>query len=417
MRDDPAHGDRARAHPYIPNSEPAARRRLLNATGLADAADLFRGIPGDLRLRDDLDLPAPLPAEADVERHVTSLLKRNTATDELLSFLGGGCYPHHVPAVCDEINARSEFLTAYAGTTHEDHGRFQALFEYQSLLAELLDMDIVTLPLYDGDQACASALRTSGRVTGRTTALISETLGRTTVSKARDYLQPAMHLRTLPADPGTGMADLDALHQELDGDVAAVLLASPASSGVIDTGIAAAAAAAHDTGALLTVRCDPISLGVLAPPASLGADITCGDIQSLGMHQNFGGGQAGFLAVHDRAEIVRELPARIFGVARTAAGGEYGFGDIAFDRTSFARRENGKEWVGTAAALWGITAAVYLSLMGPAGMTEVGETILHRTRYAMTRLAAVPGLVIRHERSRTSASSSPPSPAATLPGP
>jgi glycine dehydrogenase subunit 1 len=137
---------------------------------------------------------------------------------------------------------------------------------------------------------------------------------------------------------------------------------------------------------------DPISLGVLAPPADSGADIACGDIQPLGMHLHAGGGMGGFIATHDDETFVMEYPSRLFGVAPTTEPGEYGFGDVAYERTSFAHREQGKEWVGTAAALWGITAGVYLALMGPQGMVELGEGVMARTAYAMRRIAAIPGV-------------------------
>jgi dipeptidyl aminopeptidase/acylaminoacyl peptidase/glycine cleavage system pyridoxal-binding protein P len=384
------------AHPYVPQSEPVARRRMLDTLGLSGVADLYADIPPDLRLDRDLDLPPALTAEADLERHVAALLDRNTSTREALSFLGGGCYQYHVPAVCDEINARSEFLTAYAGTAHEDHGRFQALFEYQSMLGELLEMDVVTLPLYDGYQASASALRMAGRITGRSRVLIGAATAPDKLRRIADYLGPTAAITMVPTVPDTGTVDLAALAALLDDRVSAVLLETPNHDGAVETGLAAATELAHAAGALSVASCDPIALGVLAPPAAAGADIACGDIQSLGIHQNFGGGQAGFLAVHDHEEIVRELPARIFGIARTRVDGEYGFGDIAFDRTSFARRENGKEWVGTAANLWGITAGVYLALLGPVGLRELGETILHRTRYAKARLARIDGLALRH---------------------
>jgi glycine dehydrogenase subunit 1 len=110
------------------------------------------------------------------------------------------------------------------------------------------------------------------------------------------------------------------------------------------------------------------------------------------MHQAFGGGHGGFIATRDDPRFVAELPSRLFGIAPTSVPGEYGFGDVAYERTSFALREEGKEWVGTAAALWGITAGVYLALMGPQGMRELGETLMARTRYAMTLLAEIPGV-------------------------
>ncbi|HUZ22511.1 MAG TPA: aminomethyl-transferring glycine dehydrogenase subunit GcvPA [Streptosporangiaceae bacterium] len=384
------------AHPYIPNSEPRVRAQMLAAVGAASTEEFYAAIPAALRVDGLLDLPEPFTCEADLVRHVEGLLGRNTSTRDAISFLGAGCYNHHVPAVCDEVNGRSEFLTAYAGEPYEDHGRFQALFEYASMMGELLEMDVVTVPVYDGYQASATALRMCGRITGRPVVLVTTAISADKRRKIADYLLPDMRIRDLPASAGTGTLDEDSLAAALDDDVAGVYLESPNYFGVVETGIARAAGLAHRNSSLLVVSADPISLGVLASPASLGADIACGDIQSLGMHQYFGGGQAGYIAVHDDERFVMELPARLFGLAPTSVPGELGFGDVAYERTSFAVREQGKEWVGTAAALWGITAGVYLALMGPAGMTDIGDTILARTRYAMMRLDAIPGLTVRH---------------------
>ncbi len=149
---------------------------------------------------------------------------------------------------------------------------------------------------------------------------------------------------------------------------------------------------AHDVGAVSVVGVDPITLGVLEPPAGYGADIVVGDVQPLGMHMAYGGGHAGFIATRDDPRFVLEYPSRLFGITPTTVEGEYGFGDVAYERTSFALREGGKEWVGTAAALWGITAGAYLALLGPHGMRELGETILQRSHYAAKRLARIPDI-------------------------
>lgn len=395
-RDDAGHPP---THPYIPNSEPGVRAEMLAAVGAASVEDFYADIPAALRVRGLLDLDEPFTAEADLVRHVEGMLNRNTSTCDAISFLGAGCYPHYVPAVCDEINGRSEFLTAYAGEPYEDHGRFQALFEYASMMAELLEMDVVTVPLYDGYQASATSLRMAGRITGRPVALISGSIAKDKLSKIVDYLAPGMRAQVIPAAPGTGSADLTALQAALGPQVAAVYLESPNYFGVVEVDAARAAELTHANESIFIMSADPISLGVLAPPAALGADIACGDIQSLGMHQNFGGGQAGYIAVHDDERFVLELPTRLFGIAPTTVPGEYGFGDVAYERTSFAVREAGKEWVGTAAALWGITAGVYLALMGPDGMVDIGNTIVARTRYAMQRLDQIPGTRVLHDAS------------------
>jgi glycine dehydrogenase subunit 1 len=314
----------------------------------------------------------------------------------LLSFLGAGCGQHYVPAICDEVNQRGEFLTAYAGEPYDDHGRFQALFEYASMMGELLNMDVVNVPTYDGFQAAATALRMAARLTDRKEILISRTISAEKLSKIRDYCKPELMLRPVDPNPRTGRLDLDALGELLSSRSAAVYFENPSYLGVIETAGDQISTAAHSHGAICIVGADPISLGILRPPIEYGADIACGDIQPLGVHMQYGGGQAGYIASRDEESYVAEYPSRLFGVAPTSVPGEYGFGDVLYERTSFAKREEGKEWVGTAAALWGITAAVYLALLGPEGIRDLGTGIMERARYAMLEIDGLAGISAPH---------------------
>ena len=379
-------------HPYIPNSVPTVKEQMLREVGAESVEDFFEDVPEKLRLKEKMDLPGPFLSEYALKRHVEGILAKNTTTQEYLSFLGAGCWQHHVPAVCDEVNRRGEFLTAYAGEPYDDHGRFQALFEYASMMGELLNMDVVNVPTYDGYQAAATSLRMAARITGRCKVLLSGTVGKDKLSKIREYCRPDLEIRLIGYDSGTGQLELDNLKAEVSSDTAAVYFENPSYLGLLETHGQQISDVAHDQGAICVVGVDPISLGVLAPPADYGADIVCGDIQPLGMHMQFGGGQAGFIATRDEEKYVMEYPSRLFGITPTSVEGEYGFGDVAYERTSFAVREEGKEWVGTAAALWGITAGVYLALMGPQGMVDIGDGIMSRARYAMMQLDKIEGV-------------------------
>ena len=379
-------------HPYIPSSVPDVRAAMLRQIGVADVEGLYADIPPELRLDRPLDLPPAFRSEHELRRHVEGLLARNTSAADYLSFLGAGCYQHFVPAVCDEINGRSEFLTAYGGDPYEDHGRFQALFEYCSQMGELLDMDVVSVPTYDGAQATGTALRMAGRLTGRRTALVPRTMSAQRRSAVANYVDPALDLVDVAYDPASGLLDLADLRSKLSSDTAAVLIENPNYLGLIEEGAPQIVALAHEHGALAVAAVDPSSLGVLEAPGNYGVDIACGDLQTLGIHMYFGGGHGGFIASRDEARIVGEYPSRLFGITTTAVPGEYGFGDVFWDRTSFHGREHGKEFVGTAAALWGITAGVYLALMGPQGMGELGRTWVQLGRYAASRLSSIPGV-------------------------
>jgi glycine dehydrogenase subunit 1 len=379
-------------HPYLPNTAPDVKAAMLAAVGAASTDEFYADIPESLRLDRPLDLPAPFVAEQDLVRHVDGLLGRNVSTRERLSFLGAGTYNHYVPAVVDEVINRSEFLTAYAGEPYEDHGRFQALFQYQSLMGELLNMDVVNVPTYDGFQATATSLAMAGRMSGRRGVIVASDVLPDKFSRVRDFVRTNLDLTVVPTVNGT--ADVAAIVALATDETAAIWVETPSYSGAVETAIRELADAAHAVGAVLVVGTDPVGYGVITPPADQGADIVCGDIQSLGLHQWFGGAHAGFIAVHDDPRFVMEMPSRLFGLATTEVPGEVGFGDVAYDRTSFAQREEGKEWVGTAAALWGIAAGVYLALMGPQGMADLGETLLARTRYAQLKLAAIAGVTL-----------------------
>lgn len=381
------------AHPYIPNSAASVRQRMLAAAGLSDIEDVFAEIPSALRLTQPLDLPPPLTAEADLSRHMAALLGRNRPAEPGRSFLGAGCYQHYVPAVCTEVNSRAEFLTAYAGEAYEDHGKWQALFEYTSLMAELLELDVVNVPTYDGYQAAATALRMAGRITGRPVVAVSNAVSAAKMAMIGGYLDQALTVRRIPHDR-SGQVDMDALAEILGSDVAAVYIESPNAFGVVEGRGPAIAEAAHAAGALLVVGTDPIALGYLETPARWGADLVCGDIQSLGLGMHFGGANGGFIASPDDERFVFEYPSRLFGLAPTRESGQIGFCDIAYERTSLASREQGNEWVGTAAALWGITAGVYLSLMGPVGLSELGAGVAARTRYAMQQIGQVESVTV-----------------------
>ncbi len=379
-------------YPYIPNSVPKVKEQMLREVGASNIEEFFADVPENLRIRGEMNLPDPLLSEFELKRHVEGILSQNQTASENLSFLGAGCWQHHVPAVCDEINQRSEFLTAYAGEPYEDHGRFQALFEYTSMMGELLDMDVVNVPTYDGFQAAATALRMAARITGRDEVLVVRSISPGKLSKFHDYLKPDIHVRLIEFDRLTGQLNRTALAGLISSKTAAVYFENPSYLGFLETDGDGISSDAHEHGALSVVGINPVSLGVLTPPAGYGADIVCGDIQPLGMHMQFGGGQAGFIATRDEERFVMEYPSRLFGITATRVKGEYGFGDVAYERTSFALREKGKEWVGTAAALWGITAGVYLALMGPQGMVEIGEGIISRARYAMMTLATIDGI-------------------------
>lgn len=381
----------ARAHPYIPNSAPAIKQAMLEAVGAADVNELYASIPERLRFPRLLDLPPALESEVALRRELEGLLGRNTSTREALSFLGGGCWDHYVPAVVDEIVNRAEFVTAYYGETYTDHGKLQAFFEYASLIGELVELDAVSQPTYDWATAAASAIAMAGRVTGRSRALVPASMGPERRRVVEGVCAPRMQVDVVPYDTATGQLDRAALAAALRDDVACVYVENPSFLGVLEAEAPAIMEAARTAGALGIVGVDPITLGVLEAPSRYGADIVCGELQPLGVHQHFGGGVAGFIATPDEERFVAEYPTFLIGLDRTEQG-EWGFGEVAWERTSYVQRGDAKDFAGTTHGLWAIAVAAYLSLLGPHGLAELGEGLLQRTRYATQRLAEVAGL-------------------------
>lgn len=380
-------------HPYIPNSNENVQKEMLKELGLKSLEDLHCEIPEELKFKGKMNLPKPYGSEYELKRAVNKLLGKNTSSNEYLNFLGAGCWQHYVPAVCDEINSRSEFLTAYAGEPYNDHGRFQTLFEYESLVAELLDMEVVNVPTFDWGQAAATSLRMASRITNRKEALVVGTICKDRLAIMKNYCDPGVKLILIDYDEETGKMDLEDLRSKITDKTAAVYFENPSYLGFIEDQGAEISKIAHGMGAISVVGVDPSSLGILAPPTAYGADIVCGDLQPLGMHMSYGGNQSGFISTKNDEKFVMEFPSRLFGIAPTIKEGEYGFGDVAYERTSFGNlREKGKEYVGTQTALLGITSGVYLSLMGPKGMFELGQNILQKSQYAIEEISKIKGI-------------------------
>ena len=380
-------------HPYMPNSAPETKRAMLNALGVKEIEELYRdAVPQSLRFSGKMNLPEPIIGEYDLKKHVSGILDKNVSCDEYDSFLGAGCYNRCVPAVCDEIAARAEFLTGYCGDTYSDHGKTQAIFEYASMMGELLDMDVVSYTLYDGGQALCSSLRMALRIQAagghpeRRRLLVPKTMNPEILSQARTYCASAGEIITVK----TGLRDLEG--ELRAGGAAAVFIENPSYLGFFEQNAREIIGLAHEYKAIAIVQPDLSSLGIIEPPAGYGADIVCGDIQPLGMHMQFGGGCAGFIASRHEEKYIRQYPTYMYGVAATRNEGEYGWGRALNHRCSHGARENANEYFGTATGLWAIVAGVYLALMGPRGMRELGEDLIRKCDYLAKSLADIPGI-------------------------
>lgn len=391
--------DQAFVHPYIPNSAPEVKEELMKAVGITDLEELYSEIPEHLRFRGRLDVPEAILSEYELRRHMESLLNKNTTAKEYLNFLGAGCWQHHVPAVVDEVVNRAEFVTAYCGGTYSDHGKFQARFEFYSMLAEMLNVDAVSEPIYDWGTAAGFSIRMASRITGRNQVLIPKNISPERLDQIKTLCQPELmknHIKVIPIefDPKTGNLDMADLKSKLTDQVAAVYFEVPGFMGNIESQAAEITALARSFGAESVVGVDPISLGVIKAPGDYGADIICGDLQSLGVHMFCGGGQSGFIAFRDEEVYVAECPLAIYTIGETAVEGQYAYAEVMPERTSYEARDKAKDWVATASGLWTIGSAVYMALMGPQGMREIGETILQNANYAKQKIGELPGVKV-----------------------
>jgi glycine dehydrogenase subunit 1 len=367
---------------------------MLDEIGVKDVGDLIAVIPKRLRLTKPLGIPEALSAEGDLRREVESTLSKNSSAKDYLNFLGAGCWQHYVPAICDAIGQRQEFLTAYEGDTYSDLGKWQALFEFQSLLGGLLNMDVVSFPTYDGASAAGYAIRMANRMTRRGEVLVPENLSRERLSIFGNMSNDTNFV-SVAFDRKTGSMDLADLKRKVSKKTSAVYFENPSFFGTIENHGEEISQVAHSSGAKIVVSVDPISLGVLKPPADYGADIACGELQPLGLHMQYGGGLGGFIASHDDEKTVAEYSTWLVSITKTANEGEYGFELSTPERTHYFQREKGKDFTGTGTGLFGIVAGVYLALMGPQGMKAVGETIMERSHYAAKKLSSVEGVKLQ----------------------
>ena len=384
------------AHPYMPNSTQSAHRELLDAIGAPDVESLFVQIPAAHRLEGGLDLPQALASEASLRRHLLDLLARNETCERNLSFLGGGIWQHHVPAIVDEIARRSEFLTPVWGTPSSDHGRNQAWFEFASQLGELIGMEFVGLPVYSWGCAEGHAVRMAARLSGRSHVLVPATMSPERLAVIRTYcgspeLTGHVEVELVGHDAETGGLDLDDLRAKLSSRTAAVLFENPGYLGTLEQNAAEIASLARAAGAETIVGVDPISLGIVAPPSEYGADIVVGSVQPLGVHMSCGGGAGGFIATRDEERYAREYPTLNLSIGKTVEG-EYGFGIALFEQTSYGLREDGNDWTGNSVYLHAVANAAYMALMGPEGFAEVGRLIVGQSHYAARRLAELDGV-------------------------
>ena len=368
---------------YAPHT-PADRGRMLDALGISSVDALFEDIPVAVRAT-GLDLPPPA-SELELARRIEELAGRNRTG--LASFLGAGAYRHHIPAAVDAILSRGEFYTSYTPYQPEiSQGTLQAIYEFQSLIAELTGLDVVSASHYDGAAATAEAALMTVRATGRRRVLVSRAVHRHFVDTARTYFAGGeLGLDELPtrADGTTDMAALERELADTAQPVAGVLIGQPNCLGILEP-MAEAARLAHAAGALFVAVVEPVSLAVLAPPAEYDADIAVGEGQPLGIALQYGGPYLGLLAA--RPALVRQVPGRLVG-RTTDLDGRRAYVMTLRAREQDIRRDKAASNICTNQALCALAATVYLATLGPHGLRDVAATGAARALELEEALAA-----------------------------
>ena len=366
---------------------------MLQKAGVASLDDLFSDIPPGVRLGRRLKLPEG-SSEYGVRREVVARLGLNKTPPGTLCFLGGGVWPHYVPAAVESITSRQEFYTSYTPYQAEiSQGMLQALFEYQSLMCDLLGMEACNSSLYDWASAAGEAVRMAGRVTGRRKALLAGNAGTWRRSVVKTYTEPmGMQLETVDFDRSSGNIDMDDLKRKLSEDVACLYLENPNYFGIVEEDVAEVIDVVHGTGGLVIVGVDPISLSLVKDPGSYGADIVVGEGQPLGIPMNYGGPHLGIFAVKD-IKLARSMPGRLIGITSAVSDPQRkAFAMVLQAREQHIRREAAMSNICTNQSLMAVAAASYLSLLGKEGFRRLGETVISNSHYAARRLSRVKGV-------------------------
>jgi glycine dehydrogenase subunit 1 len=357
--------------PYLVHS-PEDRDAMLAAIGVGSMDDLLVDIPQSLRIK-SLQLPAGL-SEFETMAQIGSLAARNRVFPDRLTFRGGGVYRRFIPAAVAAVTSKPEFYTAYTPYQPEaSQGTLQAIYEFQTLIAELTALDVANASMYDGATALAEAAMMAHIHTGRNEVLVA------------GYLHPEYMEVLRSFSDGRGIKVRKGT--EPNSKTAAVVFQQPDFLGLL-VDAPGLTQAAHRAGALAVACVDPISLAIVAPPGEYGADIAAGEGQQLGLTPSYGGPHVGFISC--KKELVRRLPGRLVG-SSSDAHGRRGFVLTLTAREQHIRRERATSNICTNHSLCALAASVYMTYMGTEGLRQVANVSFKRAHSLSARLAALPG--------------------------
>ncbi|UCG04743.1 MAG: aminomethyl-transferring glycine dehydrogenase subunit GcvPA [Candidatus Heimdallarchaeota archaeon] len=369
---------------------------MLDVIGVSSINELFSGIPEKLRSTKSLDLPNS-HSEQETLSKITQILSQNKTINTSPSFLGAGIYHHFIPAVISSLINRSEFYTSYTPYAPEiSQGMLQALWEYQSMIAELTGLDLVNSSMYDIATALGEAALMCTRVTKKEVFLVPSYLQPEKFQTLQTYAQgPQISIITYPYDKESGTVDLNALNDlanSYKNQISGIYIENPNFWGVIESNIQDVEKIVHEFEGIFVVGIDPISLGILKSPGDYGADIAIGEGQSIGLPMNFGGPLLGIFAVKNDKKLARAMPGRIIGITTELKSSKRAFTMTLQTREQHIRREKATSNICTNNALCALASTIYLSLLGPHGLKRLSELCMSRTSYLSEELNSIVGI-------------------------
>ncbi|MHC4182759.1 MAG: aminomethyl-transferring glycine dehydrogenase subunit GcvPA [Planctomycetota bacterium] len=370
---------------YIPTTE-ADIKLMLKEIGVKSVDDLLQDIPKELLCK-PINIPDGI-SEMELRRSLKALSDKNANFNKYTSFLGAGAYEHFIPSVVDHLSDRGEFYTCYTPYQPEvSQGTLQAMYEFQSMMCELLAMDVANASMYDGASALAEAAVLALKYKKKEKIIVSKTVHPEYREVLSTYLQGS-DVKLIELEMENGITSVSDLESRIDKNTSCVLVQTPNFFGCLEDN-ERLAELTHKNEAIFVACVNPMSLGIIKPPGEYNADIAVGDVQALGNYVHYGGPHAGFFATSK--ELMRKMPGRIAGAAIDSKG-RRGYTLTLQAREQHIRRGKATSNICTNQQFLALRTCIYLSTLGKAGMIEVGKLNVYKSHYAMTKLCELDGI-------------------------
>ncbi|MFD1705387.1 aminomethyl-transferring glycine dehydrogenase subunit GcvPA [Siminovitchia sediminis] len=367
-------------HRYLPMTE-QDQQEMLKTIGVDSIDELFSDIPEKVRFKGEYQIK-PAKTESALMKELAQMAAKNADLKQYTSFLGAGVYDHYIPVIVDHVISRSEFYTAYTPYQPEiSQGELQAIFEFQTMICELTGMDVANSSMYDGGTSLAEAAMLSAGHTKRQKVLVSQTVHPESRAVLKTYAK-GQNIEVIEIPFKNGITDIDALQDELDQDVAAVIVQYPNFFGLIEP-LKDIEPLVHKMKSQFVVSSNPLALGVLASPGSLGADIVVGEAQPFGIPASFGGPHCGYFAVTKK--LMRKVPGRLVGQT-VDEDGKRGFVLTLQAREQHIRRDKATSNICSNQALNALAASVAMTALGKKGVKEMAGQNIQKSHYAKEAL-------------------------------